>query len=284
MQRTYGEQMDKARRLWIDELRHGTYVDVQGPGAPQPQLSIWQIDRGRPVCPCQPDRPCFAEAALATGGEQLRRGTSCAESGEETLGEQVAKARLEAVARRGVVDPGPLAVRQPGRRGPGGGRRLVAPLRAPTGEPPAVRLRASARALLAPHRRRFSADQALRDDVRHQSRWFIGAEFDWQILRIPKLGTLGPGFGWGYTHFSSLAKLKDGSDSGQDTNLAIMPMYGVAVLRIDTLARETVIPLVAYGKAGSATGSIWSSDVLGTHLEGHTWGTQFALGRDAPAR
>jgi len=69
-------------------------------------------------------------------------------------------------------------------------------------------------------------------------RWFIGAEFDWQILRIPKLGTLGPGIGWGYTHFSSLAKLKtDGSDSGQDTNLAIMPMYGVAVLRIDTLAR-----------------------------------------------
>ena len=29
MQRTYGEQMDKARRLWIDELRHGTYVDVR---------------------------------------------------------------------------------------------------------------------------------------------------------------------------------------------------------------------------------------------------------------
>jgi peptidyl-prolyl cis-trans isomerase SurA len=29
MERTYGEQMDKARRQWIDELRHGTYVDVR---------------------------------------------------------------------------------------------------------------------------------------------------------------------------------------------------------------------------------------------------------------
>ena len=29
MQRTYGEQMDKARRQWIEELRHGTYVDVR---------------------------------------------------------------------------------------------------------------------------------------------------------------------------------------------------------------------------------------------------------------
>ena len=29
MQRSYGEQMDRARRQWIDELRHGTYVDVR---------------------------------------------------------------------------------------------------------------------------------------------------------------------------------------------------------------------------------------------------------------
>jgi peptidyl-prolyl cis-trans isomerase SurA len=29
MQRTYAEQMDKARRQWIEEMRHGTYVDVR---------------------------------------------------------------------------------------------------------------------------------------------------------------------------------------------------------------------------------------------------------------
>jgi len=29
MQRAYAEQMDRAKRQWIDELRHGTYVDVR---------------------------------------------------------------------------------------------------------------------------------------------------------------------------------------------------------------------------------------------------------------
>lgn len=29
MQRAYSEQMERARRQWIDELRHGTYVDVR---------------------------------------------------------------------------------------------------------------------------------------------------------------------------------------------------------------------------------------------------------------
>jgi peptidyl-prolyl cis-trans isomerase SurA len=29
LQRTYAEQMDKARKQWIEEMRHGTYVDVR---------------------------------------------------------------------------------------------------------------------------------------------------------------------------------------------------------------------------------------------------------------
>ena len=29
LQRAYSEQMDRARRQWIDELRHSTYVDVR---------------------------------------------------------------------------------------------------------------------------------------------------------------------------------------------------------------------------------------------------------------
>jgi hypothetical protein len=109
-------------------------------------------------------------------------------------------------------------------------------------------------------------------------RWFVGFEFDWQILRIPKVGTLGPGIGWGYTHMSAPAKLANGMASASETNLAIMPMYGVAVLRIDELARETVIPIVAYGKVGVGYGLYWSGDELGTQLRGHSWGTQFAVG------
>jgi hypothetical protein len=113
-------------------------------------------------------------------------------------------------------------------------------------------------------------------------RVYVGLEFDWQLLRIPKVGTLGPGLGWGYTHMSAKAKIASGPSAGmesaEDTNLAIMPMYGVGVLRVDVLARETSIPLVAYGKAGLGYGLFWTSTDVATQAKGHTWGTHFALG------
>jgi len=109
-------------------------------------------------------------------------------------------------------------------------------------------------------------------------RLFIGLEFDWQLLRIPKIGTIGPGLGWQYTHMSARAKLESGEDSAEDSNLTIMPMYAVGVLRLDVLARETAIPLVAYGKAGLGYGIWWTSNDLGTQTKGHTWGTHFAVG------
>jgi hypothetical protein len=111
------------------------------------------------------------------------------------------------------------------------------------------------------------------------ARVFFGLELDWQAFRIPKVGTLGAGFGWSYTHMSATAKVhgKD-SLSAEDTNFSIMPMYGVGVLRVDVLARETPIPLVPYAKAGLGYGIYWSGTDLGTQARGHTWGTHFALG------
>jgi len=109
-------------------------------------------------------------------------------------------------------------------------------------------------------------------------RLFIGLEFDWQLFRIPKVGTIGPGLGWQYTHMSARAKLPSGEDSAEDTNLSIMPMYAVGVLRVDVLARETAIPLVGYGKAGLGYGLWWTSNDIATQGKGHTWGTHFALG------
>jgi hypothetical protein len=106
----------------------------------------------------------------------------------------------------------------------------------------------------------------------------FGLEFDWQLLRIPSVGTLGPGLGWGYTHMSAPARFGDGAESAEETSLAIMPMYGVAVLRIDELARRTVVPLVAYGKAGIGYGLYWTGNDVETQRRGHTWGTHFALG------
>jgi hypothetical protein len=52
----------------------------------------------------------------------------------------------------------------------------------------------------------------------------------------------------------------------------------VGVFRFDTLARETVIPLVGYAKAGLGYGLWWTGNNVGTQGKGHTWGTQFALG------
>lgn len=108
----------------------------------------------------------------------------------------------------------------------------------------------------------------------------FGAELDWQALRIPYLGTLGPGFSWSYTHRSAKALLSsDKTPSAENTTLSIMPMSLVAVLRVDVLAREVGIPIVPYGKAGLGF-ALWSTGndsgtstrdgVLG---RGRSWGT-----------
>ena len=109
--------------------------------------------------------------------------------------------------------------------------------------------------------------------------FYFGAEFDWQMLRVPHVGSLGIGAGWGYTSSSGTAtKVSDGTPSPEMTFLRIMPMYGVGVFRLDFLARETAIPLVAYGKAGLGYGLWWSGNDIDTKAKGHTWGTHFALG------
>jgi hypothetical protein len=112
-------------------------------------------------------------------------------------------------------------------------------------------------------------------------RILFGLEVDWQALRIPHVGTLGPGLGWSYTHMTANAIVtgsKPPLESAEETNLAIMPMYGVAVLRVDEFVRNMGIPLVAYGKAGIGYGLWWTGNDLETVRRGHTWGTQFAFG------
>jgi hypothetical protein len=121
-----------------------------------------------------------------------------------------------------------------------------------------------------PYARAFGADK---------KPFFFGLEFDWQIFRIPWVGTIGPGLGWGYSHSGGIAtKVSDGQPSAESTFLNIMPMYGVGVLRVDVLARETAIPLVAYGKAGVGYALWWSGNDIETQGKGHSWGTQFGVG------
>jgi hypothetical protein len=99
------------------------------------------------------------------------------------------------------------------------------------------------------------------DTFGNDRRVLFGFEVDWQPLRIPYVGSLGPGVGWHYTRFTADALLADGTGRAeQQTSLSIMPMYLVAVGRVDVLSRETVVPLSVYGKAGLGYALWWASD------------------------
>lgn len=134
-------------------------------------------------------------------------------------------------------------------------------------------------------------------------RLFVGAEIDWQALRIPFVGTIGPGFGIGRMSASGKGfadgVLNDGDPSNDntrtgDTALIIVPMHLSVVLRVDELFRRTQIPFVPYAKIGLGYGLWWctagsndckvtsadgKSDVIG---EGSSYGVHWALGGSVP--
>jgi hypothetical protein len=97
-----------------------------------------------------------------------------------------------------------------------------------------------------------------------KQRYQFGVEIDWQMGRIPHLGTLGLGGSLSYTQMSganqlpaSEVDLAPPGPIGQETSLKILPMYAVGVLRIDAAARELHIPLVPYGKLGLGYALWW---------------------------
>jgi hypothetical protein len=118
----------------------------------------------------------------------------------------------------------------------------------------------------------------------NKARVSIGLEFDWQMFRIPHLGTIGPGFGVAYVGMSRDVTTVTGRTSGDSTSLSIYPLFADAVLRADTFWRDAGIPLVPYGKAGLGLGLWRASNAGGTAVadgvkgKGASWGTSFALG------
>jgi hypothetical protein len=112
-------------------------------------------------------------------------------------------------------------------------------------------------------------------------------ELDWQAIRIPDVGSIGPGFSLGYMSMNGTAQRVDGGypPSAETTTLEILPMYLVGVFRLDVLWRQAHIPLVPYGKAGIGMAFWRASNTVGTSVapngtvgEGHTWGPQLAAG------
>jgi len=111
-------------------------------------------------------------------------------------------------------------------------------------------------------------------------------ELDWQAVHIAHLGSLGPGLSIGYYNISGLADLANSNTpSSESTTLEILPIYVVGVFRLDFLWRELGVPLVPYAKAGLGYALWRASNTVGTSMsaagvlgEGHTWGTQLAVG------
>ncbi len=98
------------------------------------------------------------------------------------------------------------------------------------------------------------------DDVfGDKRRYLVGLEFDYQLLRIPSVGSLGPGLGLGTFTAKAKAPLTDGSGpSGEETRLRVLPAYLVAVLRVDVLAQQTKVPLAVYAKGGLGYALWWA--------------------------
>lgn len=125
------------------------------------------------------------------------------------------------------------------------------------------------------------------DTFGDKKHYAFGLQADWQIFRIPNVGTLGPGVGWSYVRYSARAPFTDGSGtSDQNTRLWVMPFWGVGVLRVDVLARNWSIPFVPYGKAGlvyalwrCSTGDSVCYSADGSKVgRGSETGTMYALG------
>jgi hypothetical protein len=116
----------------------------------------------------------------------------------------------------------------------------------------------------------------------------LGAEMDWQAIRFPHFGSLGPAASVGWTTRSDPAQFVPPHDgmtlSGETTSLEIFPFAAMAVLRVDALWRDVGVPLVPYAKLGLAYALWRASNTLGTSSyngvvgKGSSLGTHIALG------
>lgn len=131
--------------------------------------------------------------------------------------------------------------------------------------------------------------QPFKESFGDKVRFCIGLEFDWQVFRIPYVGTIGPGLGVGRVAMSRPAVTVTNRPSGDEYGLTIYPLYLTAVLRVDTFWRAGGFPLVPYGKLGGAVG-IWDANnsggtaraTDGVKGSGATYGTHVAAGVGIP--
>ena len=115
--------------------------------------------------------------------------------------------------------------------------------------------------------------------------WMLNAEINATVWHVPYVGQLGVGGLWGWAKYDAEAlSTTDASRAGEETKLVLYPLAALGVLRIDALARETVVPLTFAGKIGyewvrykATTGD--RTDASGWN-HGLRWGAQAAIELD----
>jgi hypothetical protein len=114
--------------------------------------------------------------------------------------------------------------------------------------------------------------------------WLLQLELDVTVFHIPYAGQVNVAGSWGWAKYDAKALLQDGSRSGETTKLTLYPLSLLGVLRIDALARYTVVPLTFAGKLGydfvrwsTSTGKIDEAEGLNKGLR---WGVQGAFELD----
>ncbi len=103
----------------------------------------------------------------------------------------------------------------------------------------------------------------------------LGAELDYYPVRIRYLGMIGGGAGIGWSEWSGTAPAIPPSLQGEPESFMTMPIYIVAVLRFDTLARELGFPLVITPKVGLDI-VYWTTGTAAMSQNGWSVGPRFA--------
>ncbi len=119
--------------------------------------------------------------------------------------------------------------------------------------------------------------------------WMLNVELDFTVYHIPYVGQLNAAAGWGWAKYDAHTPLANGTGvAGETTEFTVYPLSALGVLRVDSLARYTVVPLVFAGKVGyewvrwkGATGSAKAHEGLN---DGLRVGVQGALELDFLAR